>query len=374
MASISNNQIKLGLATRLASDWDTTTAADLATASGAYLVHNASFDDSAQSAEYVPQTVGLGSFKPVVYKTTTDVSFSLQGDLFFGSQIFAAIAAFLGTVDAPSAVLTSGQGDRRHYLQMASTSSGSSSIAWTIASDEVKEIPNVDWQAVSITFPNAGAPQCSLEGIGDALVPDDDANNTYAEVNGLSFPTTTPEVGLWGAGASCSGYIRLAPYSASVALSGANNIEVLSAGISISRNLAPRYVQRQCNSTRSQKPRQTGYCPGQLTFQLGEHDSSALDLMNLWADGTPLMAEIAVFGDRIGTGNYRTMKFYIPYCQIVQAPVGLSNAGGIEGLIEPQITLEMMKAPADAAGMPAGTEFFCIELIDARGVSYFPNV
>lgn len=364
MSSISVNDIKPALVNRVVSNWDTATAPDMTATSGAKLLHAASFSVSSVPQEYSARTIGLGNFVSSVEKTIYDNQVSLVSDIMYGSQVWAAVAAFLGKVETP----VSGSGPSyTHTLDMGSVSSGSSSMAYNIESDQVMELPNIAWTSLSMNVPNADVGQITLNGIVDVVVDPDNAENTVADLESLSFGTASPEGAVW---AGCSGYFRVGPYSETEALTSGNDVEVLSATVEITRPLQTRYVQRGCESAFTQMPRMAGQSQGNLTFQLGEQDSAVLDIVNDWKLGNRLMAEICIAGEQIGTGEIRQVKIQLPCLEIVQLPAGLDASGGITSLIQPTVTCRMLKAPAAPAGMTGVTDYIRIVLVDTNSDSY----
>lgn len=340
MATISFNDVVAGL--KKGSTWGT--AGDI-TASGINL-YASQISISGGFADFLTRDFGQGGKRTNNARLQADFNVTITADLTYGQAWLALLAGLYGTESSPSET-TGGQGDYSCHHDVADSTYG---IYWTlcfsIESDRVLEIPSLKVvgmtiqqdinQAGTVTF------QCVASNVQLS------STNTVAEITALSdlaYETCT----LGGA----NHYFRIDSYSASTALTNADDKTILGYTFSMTRPHSPIRGLRGSNTAYTMEPKQLGPIEATLTVRYNELDDGTWDILSEWLSPSFKMATLFVDGSQIGSGVNRSITMHFPYLK----PKGQFPAGhdvqSNNGLFTPTIQYDALKAASNAAGMSA---------------------
>jgi len=366
MATITANEVDVGIG--VCSTWDT--AADLTAISGARLIHANQISVTATDEQFQPRSIGWGNQITTVEKTINQTQVTLVCDISYNGSWQIPFVSFLGDATASGVVQTSGQSDYQHTASMQDSSTIYNTISFKTESDTVVELPSVVWTSVTIESPSANVGTVTFQGVASRLEIDENATNSAADLDTLSYPTYHAAV--LGGGDCANHYFRIDERSTVSALSSADDLEILNFQINMTRPLQNRFVLRGCDTRYTQAPKQLGLTQGQLVFQLSEINKADFDSIKKWYDATSAMVEIQMVGDQINSGEYETFKFQLPSL----LPAATAPDMGVPSnntLLQPIVTYQMLKPSAASAGMAGILSYIGYTSIDDQDVNYGTN-
>lgn len=360
MAWIASNEVDIGIKT--GATWDT--AADMAT--NATLLRVSNITVSAAFQEFSPRDIGFDNFRTVVTKLGLDVNVTITADVSYDGVWLHLLAALMGTSTSSPSETTSSQGDYLHNIDLASSNYGDFvTIAWKVEDDYVLEIPSLKITSFSLTHPANGVGQITFQGIGSRVVDNASVTNSVSDLNALSYTTYEPAV----LGAT-NHYLRIDDYSTGTALSNADDKNILSYNLAITRPMQNRLTLRGANSKYTLEPLQLGVTTGTFGFQMSLIDNSAIDGIVEWLGATKLMAEVFFDGSQIGSGVNRSIKLQLPYLEHIGAmPTGYDVQSN-NGLMQPTFTYNLLQAPSAPSGMSGVTNYLRVAQIGTRSTGW----
>lgn len=301
------------------------TAIDLTGVGVGYKMYVTSLELASSREQFIPRDIGFAGQRKFQKLLGIDGTITLTCDLTFGQMWTQIVAAFMGISSVP-AEQTGGEGDYLHSFTMADNATNFSTLVWTPETDEVIEIPSIKWNQIQFTLPAANVGTFTATGQISDVVNNANAVNNYSDVSGLTFLNTTYEPVCIG---GTNHYFRLDDYSDSVALTNADDKEIITTQITLNREHFMQKSLRAGATFDVPLPRDNAQITGQLSVTLDEIDSSVLDSITEWlASDTRKMAEIFVDGSQIGAGENRSYKWQFPQLRPAsEVPQGY----GIEG-------------------------------------------
>lgn len=354
MAAIAVNEVDVGI--KKGSTWGT--AADLTSAGK--LMHLSNLTVTANVDEHVRRDIGFDNFRTDIDRLGHNVDVSITCDLSYHGAWLDVLASVLGTSTSSPAEENENEGDYKHEMDLTSRNAGKfSTLVWTHESDAVLEIPSIKWHTFTIESAANAVGTFSAQGIGDRVVRNSSASNTYAEVTALSYPTYQAAV-LGGT----NHYFRFDAYSADTALTSADDKKILNYRIVVSRPMQRRMVLNGASTPYTLEPHQLGLTTGELVFQMSEIDDSQIDGIVDWLDQTKRMAEIFFDGAQIGGGSNTSIKIQLPYIEHKGSmPTGYDVPSN-NTLMQPTFSFNLLQAPAAPAGMTGVTNYIRVTSID----------
>lgn len=359
MATISVNEVDVCI--DKASTWGT--AVDLTSAGK--LIHVSNWSVSAAFDEVTQNDIGFDNFRTEVERLGINVDVSMTCDLSYHGQWLMILASIMGTSTGSPAEQTGAAGDYLHAIDLTSNNKGKfMTAAWTVEDDYVLEIPSIKWHSFTIESNANGVGTFSAQGIGDRIVDNASASNTYAEVTGRSYPTYQACV-LGGT----NHYLRFDDYSVSTALTNADDKNILNYRINVARPMQKRFTLRGANSPYSLEPLQLNKTTGDFQFQMSEIDNSQIDGIVDWLAQQKAMAEIFFDGAQIGAGVNTSIKIQLPYLEHKGAIPSGYDVPSSNTLMQPTFMFNMLKAPAAPSGMTGVTNYLRVTSIDERSAA-----
>lgn len=319
-------------------------------------VSRASVRTSNHKRGYLPGQVKAG-------RETVD--FSAGGMASFGENWTFLYALFAGTSPAPTEV-TGAQGDYLHEIDIATTHNRFMSVAWEHEDDVVAELPSVKLGSFGFNFQENELISWSTSGIADSKVTDNSGApaTTNAQLDALTEAQDDEVAYLNGANM----YVRLGAYSTVTALSSADDVNLATGSISLTRPISRYYGTRGASTPDTYEPYQSGLTAGQFSITLAAIDDSVSDLVNTYLAGTYMMAEIYVDGKQIGTGTNTSHKFQLPYLlPVTQDGDGISGQATLQ---QPTLTFEMAVPSAAPNGMTGVTNLMRLATVNERTTAY----
>lgn len=340
MASISSPETDIGIANGTGG-WDPTTAN-----SCTHLIHAQSIGLSAQHAVFTNREVGFDNFITAVIRLSLTVDVTLTCDMTHEGSWIQILAHVFGAQSTP-AEQTGGEGDYLHVLYPANTTSGKYQVlAWKIEDNRVIEIPSVKWHTVSVSTPVNEVGTITFQGIGSGLRVDGGAANTASGLNALAYPPYEPAV--YG-GANANDYFRLDAYSASVALTSADDKGILSLSWEFARPMQRIFCLRGASSQYTKEPKQLSQQNQMMTFQMCEIDDAAFNDFAAWLGQTRLMAIASLTGAQIGAGLNRLIQFRFSSVELAGSVPGGFDVQG-QSLMQPTFVFNSLATPTVPAG------------------------
>lgn len=311
-------------------------------------------------ADIVRSDFGGGGKRTNNARGAADFTVSITCDLTYGQAWLALLAGLMGTESSP-VEQTGSQADYLGYYDMADSNNG---IFWTlcynIETDRVVSFPSLKPISCVINLNNNQKDSVTFQCIADTII--ESSQNTVAEVTAL----TDYEYELATATTSANQYFRLDSYSASVALTNADDKAIISASISLSRPTPPRpRGLRAALTPYTLEPLQVGDLEGVLTLTHSTLDnaSGSIDMFGQWTTPTFLMAEYFRDGSLIGSTVKRSLKFQMPYLKVKGAVPGGHDVANSASYFTPSISYDMLKAPAAPSGMSGVTDLLRVTSI-----------
>ena len=356
MATISVNEVDICI--DKAATWGT--AVDLTTAGR--LIHASNWSVTGAFDEFSQNDIGFDNFRTEVERLGFNLDVSMTCDLSYHGQWLMILASIMGTSTASPAETTGGQGDYLHVIDLASNNKGKfMTAAWSVEDDYVLEIPSIKWHTFTIESNANGVGTFSAQGIGDRLVDNASASNTYAEITAETYPTYQACV-LGGT----NHYMRFDDYSTTTALTNADDKNILNYKLTIARPMQKRFTLRGANSPYSLEPLQLNKTTGEFQFQMSEIDNAQIDGIVDWLAQQKVMSELFFDGAQIGTGVNTSIKIQLPYMEHKGTmPTGY-DVPSSNTLMQPTFMFNLLKATTAPSGMSGVTNYARINTIDER--------
>ena len=340
MSTITFNDVVAGL--KKGATWGT--AGDI-TASGINL-YASQIAISGGFADFLTRDFGQGGKRTNNARLQADFNVSITCDLTYGQAWGALLAGLFGTESTPSET-TGGQADYLVHHDVADSTYG---LFWTlvfsIESDRVLEIPSLKVTGCTIQQDINQAGTITFQCVADRV--QISSTNTVAEITALSdlaYETCT----LGGT----NHYFRIDSYSTSVSLSNADDKTILGYTFSMTRPHSPIRGLRAANTPYTMECKQLGPIDATLAVRYNELDDATWDILTEWITPSFKMASLFMDGSQIGTGVNRSITMHFPYLKAKgQFPAG-HDVQSNNGLFQPVITYDCLKASANASGMSA---------------------
>lgn len=345
MSAITTFQVVAGL--KKGTTWGT--EADIT--SGGINLYASSITLGGGFADIIRSDFGSSGKRSNNARGAADFTIGINCNLSYGQGWLALFSGLMGTESTP-AETTGSQGDYSVTMDLADSASG---IFWTlvysIETDRTIAIPSMKVTSCTLTFANNTLNSVSFQAVGDRVI--ESSTNTVAEVTAL----TDYEYELATATTSANQYFRFDTYSASVALTSADDKAILGYTMSLSRPTPPRpRGLRGALTPYTLEPLQVGDIDATLAVNFSELENSSWDLLTEWTTPAFKMAEFFVDGSQIGTGVNRSLKLQFPYLKVKgQLPPGHDVANN-SSYFTPSITFDMLKAPTAPSGMTGVTD------------------
>lgn len=342
------------------------TAVDLTGAGVGKLMYATSLDPAATFNLFTPRDIGFGGQRKSLKRLGINVPITFSCDLTYEQMWIQIVYAFLGAQSAP-VEQTGGEGDYLHVGSLQDNTEIIQTMVWTPEDDEVIEIPSIKWNQISFTLPAADVGTFTANGTANVIVDNANAVNSFADIATLGFPVSFYEpVCIGGA----NHYFRIDDYSDSIALTNADDKEIISATITLTRSFFTQYSLRGAQTFNTPLPRDQAQIVGTLEFTLDEIDSSVLDGITEWLNNdTKKQAEIFIDGSQIGAGVNRSFKWQFPYLQPMASMPSNYGIQGANVFPTPVFSYDMLKAETAAAGITA-TDYMTFSAITERATSY----
>lgn len=299
-------------------------------------------------ADFQSRDFGQGGKRTNNARLQMDANVAITCDLTYGQGWLALFQGVMGTESSP-AEQTASQGD---YLVNHDLADSNYGLYWTmgfsIESDRTISIYSM--KVISATFNiNINSPATvTFNCIADHFR--EGSANTVSEITALTdYAYESVVLG------NTNHYFRLDTY-ANAPLTSADNKQILGVDIAISRPSQPIRGLRGANTPYSLEPKQLGVIDGTLTVRFNELDNATWDILTEWSIPVFNMAELFIDGSVIGTTVNRSLKFQFPYLKVKGAfPAGHSPESN-NGLFQPVISFDMLKASSAPSGMSGVTD------------------
>jgi len=356
MAAISTDQGKIAI--KRGVTWGTA----VSVATGDYLYGTISVSGSKDL--FIPRDIGFAGKQTTLTYLRQTLNVTITCDLAYNQTLNTLIGGVMAT-EAAAVEQTGGQGDYLHAFDLNDSNAG---IFYTIAyfreSDAVIELPSVKLTGFSVSMPINDVPVVTFTGVANHAVTTGDATSTVANINALT-PKTYQSAVFNGA----NHYFRVNA-DGGAGLSNSNDQLILNANFSLQRTLDPLWALRGANTRYSLEPTPLGDIVGRLTFQMYDNTRAAMDMFDLWKNGTTQKAEIYLDGDQIGSGVNRSYKIQFPYLKPTGVFPTAHDLPAKNQRLQHSLEFAMLKRSAAPTGMTGVTDYMRWISVDLRSTSW----
>lgn len=299
-------------------------------------------------ADFLSRDFGQGGKRTNNARLAHDCNVAITCDNTYGQGWLALFAGFMGTESSP-AEQTASQADYLVTIDMADAPTIYWTLGFSIESDRTISIYSMKVQSISFAQDINGAGSWTFNCMADTIR--EGSANTVAEIAALT--DYTYETCIMG---GTNHYFRIDAYSAGTALTNADDKTILGVTMNITRPMQPKRGLRGANTPYTLQPLQIGPIDATLEVKFNELNNASWDILGDYLSPSFKMAELFMDGSVIGTTVNRSLKFQFPYLKIKGAIPSGHDVKSNNGMNEPIVVYDMLKAPAAPSGMSGVTD------------------